>query len=230
MHRCVWVLCLLLLSAAPRGVAARPVLADRVVAVIETGDVGARVSDIVTASEIEVAARLALVERRAGNGARVSEGLRRAVLDQLVAEVLVFREAERLALADVSPDDVRRGRDALVERLGGEEALAQFAAENHVSAAELDLLVSRRVVVQRFVQTNLRAGIEVSDEEVDREYARGTHPFVGRPLAEVREALGAWLVETRFRAALDRWVRALRGRGRVRVLESALPARAGAVA
>lgn len=218
MRRLLFALGLLL--AAPGSVAARPVLADRVVAVIETGDVGARVSDVVTASEVEVAARLALVERRSAAGGAPSEGLRRAVLEQLVAEVLVFREAERLALAETSPEDVRRGHAALAERVGGEDALARFAEEVDLSAAEIDLLVARRVVVERFVQTNLRAGIEVSNEDVEREYAAGDHPFVGRPLADVRDALRAWLVETRFRAALDRWVRALRGRGRVRVIES----------
>ena len=197
---------------------ARPVTVDRVVAVIETGEVGSRVSDVVTSSEIEVAARLALVERRAAERS-VTEGLRRAVLDQLVAEVLVYREAERLALAEVSPDDFARGRDALAARLGGAEVLERFAADNHLPPAEVSRLVSRRVVVERFVQTNVRAGIEVSDEDVAREYARPDHPFVGHPLEDVRDALRAWLVETRFRAALDRWVRALRGRGHVRILE-----------
>lgn len=210
---------LLLAVASPRPVEARPVLLDRVVAVIETGDAGARVSDVVTASEVEVAARLALVERRSAGGGSVTEGLRRAVLEQLVAEVLVFREAERLALAETSPEDVRRGRAALAERVGGEDALARFAEDVDLAPSEIDLLVSRRAVVERFVQTNLRAGIEVSNEEIEREYAAGEHPFVGRPLADVRDALRAWMLETRFRAALDRWVRALRGRGRVRVIE-----------
>ena len=220
MRRSLPSLLLCVCLCLPRLAAARPVVVDRVLAVIETGDVGARVSDVVTASEVEVAARLALVERRAPAGASVNEGLRRAVLEQLVAEVLVYREAERLALAEVSPEDLRRGRQAFEERVGGPEALGRLMDSMHVSSIEIDQLVSRRVVVQRFVQTNLRAGIEVSDDDVQREYAAGGHPFAGRPLPEVRDALKAWLVETRFRAALDRWVRALRGRGRVRVLES----------
>ena len=214
-----WVLPVLIAVLVPGFVHARPAVVDRVVAVIETGDVGSRVSDIVMSSEVEVAARLALIERRAER-AVVDEGLRRAVLDQLVAEVLVYREAERLALAEVSPEDLARGREAFASRVGGPAALARFVSDNHLVAAEVLELVSRRVVVERFVQTNVRAGIEVSDEDVAREYARADHPFAGRPLADVHDALRAWLVETRFRAALDRWVRALRGRARVRILES----------
>lgn len=210
--------CILFALLVPCVAYARPVTVDRVLAVIETGEVGSRVSDVVMSSEVEIAARLALLERRASDRA-VSEGLRRAVLDQLVSETLVYREAERLALSEVSADDVARGREALAARVGSAEILERFVADNHLSAAEVSQLVSRRVVVERFVQTNVRAGIEVSDEEVAREYARTDHPFVGRPLDEVRDALRAWLVETRFRAALERWVRALRGRGSVRVLE-----------
>src|SRR5688572_153069 len=117
-------------------------MVDRVVAAIETGDPGARVTDVVAASEVEIAARLAIAERRGSGG--VTDGLRRAMLDQLVAEWLVYREAERLALSDVSPEEVRRARTALLERLGGEAGLVHFTTVLGLTDDELDAILERR--------------------------------------------------------------------------------------
>ena len=67
-----------------------------------------------------------------------------------------------------------------------------------------------------FLVANLDASLP-SDAEVERVYEGGRHPFVDRPLEDVREPLRAFLMQAKLEIAVARWVGTLRDRVTVRV-------------
>lgn len=202
-------------SAGASAEAALP--AEALVAVVGGATPGPD-TDVVYLSDVELRARLELAAR----GAEVPLGplpraLLAATLEQIVGELLVAREAERLHLADPSDADVVAQRARLAAGVGGEDALARAVTRAGASMAELDAIALRRAVVASFFRANLEGGDEVADEEVERAYAAGEHPFGDAPLDAVREPLRRWLAERALERDVRRWLEVLRARTTVRV-------------
>jgi hypothetical protein len=211
----VAVACVSLGAAAARGQEARPP-AEALVAVVG-GDTPSASTDAILLSDVELVARLALA--RGGDGALpLTPPLLQAALEQLIGEILIRREAARLHAAEPTADAIRRQREAIERAVGGAEALAGLLARLGASPDELQATAIRRAAVESFLGANLEGTTDVTDADVARAYEEQGHPFVGRPLDEVREALRAWLRVTRLDADVARWLTTLRRRSAVRVL------------
>ncbi|MBX3272516.1 MAG: hypothetical protein KF729_19815 [Sandaracinaceae bacterium] len=141
-----------------------------------------------------------------------------ATLDELVGEVLIAREADRLRAARPSEADVARERDRLASDSGGAEVLAELVARLGVDAEELDAIARRRAYVDAFLRANLEGSTELTETELERAHAAPDHPFAGRPLDEVREPFRVWLQQRALAREVARWIEVLRGRTSVRVL------------
>lgn len=177
------------------------------------GSVAILRSDVVLRARMRLAGRVGRAQADA-----LPAALLRAALDELVGEVLIEREADRLHAARPSDAEVAEERARLAREAGGPEVLAALVEELGADDEELDRIARRRSYVDAFLRANLEGTTEVSDAQVERAYAAGDHPFAGRPLEDVREPLRAWIQQRILSRDVARWIEVLRGRTSVRVL------------
>jgi len=170
-------------------------------------------------SDVELRARMAIAGQT-GRVARVRlpDGLMAATLRQLIGEVLIEREADRLRAEAPSDEAIERARVRLAEESGGEAVLGQLTEVLGVDAREIEVVARRRAYVNAFLRANLEGNTVVSDSQVERAFEAGDHPFVGRELDEVREVMRVWLARQVYDRDVARWIEVLRDRARVRVL------------
>lgn len=207
--------CALLASlAAPADAQRRP--AEALLAVVG-GRTPSTGTDVVLLSDVELVSALALA-RGGDREARPTEALLQAALDQVIGEVLIRREASRLGAVAPTPDEIALQRDAIERSIGGPAVLDELLRRVHAERAEIDVLAERRAVIERFLSANLEGAADVTEADVEEAYAEASHPFAGRPLEEVREALRAWLHVTLVDAYVARWLSTLRARTEVNVL------------
>jgi hypothetical protein len=174
---------------------------------------------VILRSDVELRARLGL----AGQSEQITPGplpdaLLVAVLDEIIGEELISREADRLRAAPPSDGEIARERERLIASSGGQERVDALLRAMDGSQAEIDAIARRRAYVAAFLRANLEGSAVIGDAQIDRVYESGNHPFVGHPLADVREPLRAWIVQRRVRRDVRRWVEVLRGRSTVRVI------------
>lgn len=170
-------------------------------------------------SDVELRARMLV----AGRTQRVSlaplpSALLLATLNLLVGEVLIEREADRLQAEPPSPGAVARERARLAQLAGGEPRLTRLTAMLGVSSEEVDAVARRRAYVEAFLEANLEGNRDVTDAQLERVFASGEHPFIGRDLDEVREVLRVWVATRNREREVARWIQVLRSRSSVRVL------------
>ena len=170
-------------------------------------------------SDVELRARIH-IGRRTGHVEMgpLPPALLAAALDEIVGEVLIEREADRLRAARPSEADVERERERLDEEAGGERNLSQLVRLLGADPEELVVIAQRRAYVDAFLRANLEGSTVISDAQVQRAFDAGEHPFVGRPFEEVREVMRVWLAQRVLSRDVARWIEVLRGRTTVRVL------------
>lgn len=217
-----WGALLALTLSVPTPVDAQPLPAEALVAIVgaETPQEG---TDLVLLSDVDLRARLDLGP--SGISATPPPALYAATLDEIIGELLLAREAERLRASEPSDADVRAQRQRLVATLGGEAALATLLHRLGAEDAEIDAIARRRAVVEAFLRANLEGSTTVSDAHVEEVFETNAHPFGGMTLDQAREPLRAWLAMQALSADVARWVDVLRDRTVVRVLVVLDPSR-----
>ncbi len=177
------------------------------------GSVAILRSDVVLRARMLVAGRLGRVEL-----GPLPAPLLRAALDELISEILIEREADRLHAERPSDAEVARERERLEAESGGARVMSELLARLAAAPAEVDAVARRRAYVDAFLRANLEGATDVTDAQVERAHAAGEHPFAGQPLDEVREPLRQWLQQRALSRDVARWVEVLRSRSRVRVV------------
>ncbi len=214
-----WVLALAVVGTTPLVAEAQAVRGDGIAATVGGGP-GEPSPTVILHSDVELAARLAIAA--ASGDAFALEVLPArvlgAALDGLVGEALIAREAARVEIARATAEDRAREHARIAATFGGEDGLARFLERAGATEDELRRLETRRAVVSVFLRASVAGGEVVRDDEVERAYAAGEHPFGDAPLDEVREPLRALLLRQRLEAAVARWVSVLRSRSRVRIV------------
>jgi hypothetical protein len=150
------VVLLVALLLSPSVSAADRVLADRIAAVVELPDAEGE-ARIVLASTVEAIARMRLVERRSVDflWAPLPPDLRDAVLDEVVNEILLYHEAERLGLDRVSAEGIEEERARTVARFVQPERFQAFVDAYDLTDSELREIFTRRRVVREFLAANV---------------------------------------------------------------------------
>ncbi len=209
--------CLLVLAAG----AARAQESVRVegVAAIVGGTTPGAGATVIYRSDAVLRARIAL----AGHSERLPTGpipepLLAAALDELVGEVLIEREADRLRAARPDDAEVARERDRIAQQAGGPERLDALLRAVGAGDDEVDAAARRRAYVDAFLRANLEGSTVVSDAQLARVYESERHPFAGRPLEEVRDLLRAWIAQQALQRDVRRWIEVLRRRTTVRIV------------
>ena len=212
------LLAALLATSAVPAASAQARHVDGIVAIVG-GHSPSSQTDVVLRSDVELRAWLALAAEAPDlPGVQVPEELLHATLDQIIGELVIAREAERLHAAQPNEEQIRRQRDELVRSLGGEERLRALIERLSIDPGEIDAIAERRAFVDAFLRANLEGSTLVSDAEVEERHERGDHPFAGRPLDEVRELLRAWLASQALERDVRRWIQVLRSRTAIRIV------------
>jgi hypothetical protein len=199
---------------------------DGIVAIVG-GHTPGPLTQVVLRSDVELRARLAVATRSPDLHAfELPPALLAATLQELIGELLVAREAERLHAPEPTEAQVAQHREELVRTLGGPERFARFIAVYDVLDDEIQAIARRRAFVDMFLRANLEGSTLVSDAQLTEVYESGEHPFADRPLDEVRDALRAWLGAAALSRDVARWIDVLRSRTPVRVIVPFAPPRA----
>ena len=211
-------LCALCSTSLVARASAQSSIVDELAAIVG-GETPVSGTDVVLRSDLELRARLALLahDPTRATGALPS-ALLRATLDEVVGELLIAREAERLHATMPSDAAVAAQRRELESAAGGAEAVLSLLRIIGADESELDAIAMRRARVDGFLRANLEGTTVVSDARVEEVYASGEHPFTDEPLERAREPLRAWLAQGALERDVARWISVLRGRTTVRVL------------
>lgn len=149
----------------------------------------------------------------------VDESVSLPVLEQLMAETVVTREAQRAGLDAVDPAELAAARQLLAGRMtstGGVEALLR---ETGTSAAEFDGLLRRRVVCERYLLSRRPELLEPSDDDVRAALEQDRYRSLveaAATLSEGRAAVRLELIRRGLPRALRQYLRALGSRVRIR--------------
>jgi hypothetical protein len=207
------------LASADAPVVRGGVRADGIAAVVG-GTAPGPGTDVVLRSDVELRARIAVAAEspHLAVGGALPRNLLAAALDQLVGELLISREAERVRVSVPGEAEVRREVERFEAQAGGAGALRSLLARMGARAVEVETMARRRAMVSAFLSANLEGTATVTDAEVERVYESGEHPFTDRELEEVRLDLRAWLSRLAVERAVRRWVTVLRARTPVALL------------
>lgn len=209
---------LTLVSATPGRSSAQVTLhrVEGIAAVV--GEIG-QAQTIILRSDVDLRARMRLAGRTDAGALPLGPiplDLQVATLEELVGETLIAMEAARVQIGAPTERDIARERARLTTLAGGPARLQELLAALGADVAEVEASALRRASVAVFLVANLDASLP-SDAEVERVYEGGRHPFAGQPLDDVREALRAYLMQSKLETAVQRWVGTLRDRVTVRV-------------
>ena len=141
------------------------------------------------------------------------------ILEQLMAETVVVREAQRAGLDGVSPAELESARALLVPRMAPAVEVDALLRETRCSATEFETLLRRRVVAERYLLSRRPELLEPSDDEVaqamEQERFRPLLATASSP-TEGRALLRRELMRRALPRALRQYLRALGSRVRVR--------------
>lgn len=148
------------------------------------------------------------------------DALLHATLQQMIGEVLIAREAQRVRVASPSAAEVARELQRLQHAAGGAERLARLIEVLGASTQELDEIARQRVRVTAFLRANLEGVTVVTDAEVERFLQREEQDLNAEDPEIVRQRARALLARQALDRAVERWVRVLKGRVPVRIYTS----------
>jgi hypothetical protein len=183
---------------------------DRIAAVVDR--------QVITVSEVTQMVTLKFFPRAPG----VSEDdYRHAVLENLIAQALRFRDVERFGAEDVPKDSIEVRVQEIVKRFPSPADFESALRKVELSPDEFRALVKRELQVEQYIQERFAPLIFVSNEEIDA-YYRGPWSQQRRerslpipPLADVREEIRTLLKASRLQEEIDKWTTQLRARANV---------------
>lgn len=155
------------------------------------------------------------IRRLAGESDRPLEP--RAVADALVRRRLLVAEARKMRLT-ASPAEVQTEVKAVIDAAGGPEAFAARARRVGLTQEDLSRRAAELVLEQRYLDLR-RDMTYVPESEVMSFYSGQVEALGGRPLAEARDELRAFLARKKYQQDLDEWIARQVAQGRVRILE-----------
>jgi len=199
---------LLVILALP----ASAVTIDRVAAVID--------QQVIAVSEIDQMVATRFFARTAGQS---EDDYRHAVLDNLIAQALRYRDVERFTPQEISKDSIESRLQEIQKRFASPAEFEGALQKSELSLDEFRALIKRQLQVEAYIQERFAPLVFIPNEDIDAYYrstwvqqrrARGLRV---QPLSEVREEIRALLRSDRLTKEIDTWTTQLRGRANVDV-------------
>jgi hypothetical protein len=170
-------------------------------------------------SDVELRARLSLLGRDPERGlfGELPGSLLNATLEELLGEQLIAAEAERVQIALPRAAEVAREKQAMEREAGGHRVVAQLLGRLDASARELEDLARRRALISAFLRANLEGVGMVTEGEIDQHLRVEAARYAGVEPAQARAIVRASIAKAALTRTVERWVRVLRARTRVRI-------------
>jgi peptidyl-prolyl cis-trans isomerase SurA len=241
---CVMMLCAALplhaQKVAPKSAAqGKPATGEQVVAdqhklPAERGDVVDRIvaivnGDLVLESDVEEEERF---RKLYPYGDDATKTVREQAVTSLIDRTLLLQQEAGFPQVAVTDEQVKKDEDDLRKDLpacGSADCVSDAGWKKFLTAAgftedELSDRLRQRIQVLRFVEQRFRAGIRVSDDEIEAfynktllpEYAKNNKP--APPLESISSRIEEILLQQQVSSLLDQWLKSLRDAGHVRVL------------
>lgn len=195
---------------------ASPVLLDEVVAVVAGKFQSSVPPQVVTRWDLEAECRLESILRygEAGVERPISQSLRATVLDSIIDEYIIVREALRLEEATVSQEEVAQ---AMLDMAGEMEAdrFHQLLDSASLPLSKVKMILERRMVAERYVLDNLRLTVAISESDLESAFTTMNHPFQEENLDEVRDDFRDWLLVQKAMGHREKVIQELSSRCRV---------------
>ena len=134
---------------------------------------------VITRRELQIEYRQA-VDKHANEGQPVNEAyisaIRRAVIQRMVEEELLFQESERLGIA-VSTDELDDRIAAARARFDSESAFAQEIARLHMDERQYRRKLHRQMAIDRVIERQVMPSLSVSEVEIRQFYDANPQRF-----------------------------------------------------
>ena len=222
------ILCLLPASIPAQTRAAKPVVLDRVVAVVN--------NQAILSSDVEEEIRLAVLDSGATGGGALTP---RRALDQLISRALIQQQIRAEdALATQPPHeqveariaDIRRETPACVrQNCASEAGWKAFLAAHDLTEKQVENYITLRLEILSFIELRFRQGIRITAEEISNYYNYTLLPQYapGEPipaLDRVSSRIQEILLQHQVNVLFDGWLKNLRKQGDIEILDPSLEA------
>ena len=188
------------------------VTVDRVAAVIDRR--------VITVSEVSQIVETRFFPRAATLS---DDHYRRAVLENLIAQALRYRDVERFGAQDISRDSIEVRLREIQARFAPEAGFPAALARAELTQDELRALIKRQLQVEAYIQERFAPLVFIPNEEIDA-YFNGAWSRQRRErglpipqLNEVREEIRTLLRTDRLQKEIEQWTAQLRLRANVDV-------------
>ncbi len=211
--RMLWMLALLLMGD-PAQAQGTPRLADRIAAVVE--------GEIITLSDLHWLVRYRNMPVPESPDLR--REFYRQMLDQLIDEELIAREAERTPGIEVTPTEVDQRLDQYRSQFASEEEFQDRLSEMQVSLGDLRLLTRRQLAVYRYLKLRIEPFIIVLPDEIETYYRQSLVPELeanSQPVPSLEmfeEEIRQILSVQKTTREIDLWVSGQRRKSDIRIL------------
>jgi hypothetical protein len=194
---------LVLVSSGGVDIARGQKVVDRVVARVE--------EEIILQSDVEQLARYQLLV----DGKTESEA---QILDRLIDQWIVRKEAEASRFPAASDADVERGMQRLERSFGKKEDFETQREKAGISEAGLKQIVSAQTYLSNYLDSRFRPGVQVDEKAIEDFYnqtliprakARGQEP---PSFDSARDLIQEVLIQKGINEQADKWLKESRGR------------------
>lgn len=124
------------------------------------------------------------------------------VLDEMVNERLLGQLAKKEGIT-VTSEDIQKERDALKERLGGEENLQTALQQYGLTEADLNSQITLKLYQQRLAEKLFK--VEVSDEEVKTFFDDNKTLYEGKKFDDVKGEIKESLKQQKLQQEFSQW-------------------------
>jgi hypothetical protein len=181
------------LAAQPPGTSS--VLVDKVVAVVAGKFQSGVPAKIVTRWDLEAECRLESIQRYGQSGVDrpISKSMRATVLERIIDDSIIYREAMRLDGADVGESEIEEAFSVLAESVGVED-FGGLLEDADLPVTKVKQILERRTIADMYVVDNLALTLSLGEMEMQKAFEKMDHPYSGQEYSEVREQFREWYI------------------------------------
>jgi len=106
-------------------------------------------------------------------------------------------------------------RAALIERVGGADALREAAEAEGILGSEVDAILRRQARAAYYIDREIAPILHPSEEQLREVYRTSAHPYKGKKFETIHEDLERWFVAERLRVAELAFLQSARSRVKI---------------
>ncbi len=185
---------------------------DRVAAVIDR--------QVITVSEVNQMVETRFFARTAGQS---DDDYRHAVLENLIAQALRYRDVERFGAQDIPKDSIEARLQEIEKRFATPEDFTAALTRAELTPDEFRALIKRQLQVEAYIQERFAPLVFIPNEDIENYYRttwsqqRRERGLAIPPLNDVREEIRTLLRADRLEHEVEQWTSQLRLRANVDV-------------